>query len=340
MMKRRHFLRCALGGAGLGTLGWISGVQKKGAGDFKELVRCVRQTRALGSEVRCTVYAPDLETAEEAIAAAFAEIERVESLMSLYRPQSQLSRLNANGFLKNPDPDLVRVLRHAMDLSERTDGAFDVTVQPLWDLYQKAAQSGTTPNQEDLRTACRNIGWQQLNISDNWITSGPGIKITLNGVAQGFAADMANRALTTHGIRHAILDTGEVDPVGSHPLRKDWTVGIKHPRHPGALLGTTQLRNRSLATSGDYESRFTNDYRNHHLFNPQTGLSASECCSVSVAAPTTMQADALSTAAFVLGVERGLELIRSIPDADALFVTNNGQITRTPGFHVADLKTI
>jgi thiamine biosynthesis lipoprotein len=337
-MERRRFILCTLGSAGLGYLGCKASNQIGVTSGSGRLIKCSRSTRALGSQVHCTVYSPDMEAAENAIASAFAEIERVESLMSLYRADSQLSRLNRQGYLDRPDPDLHSVLSQAMGLSQRSEGAFDVTVQPLWELYQHCKEAGITPAPEEIRRTCQSVGWQRIRMTGQRIELQPGTRITLNGIAQGYAADVACEALRSQGVTSAILDTGEVGLIGQHHRKDHWTVGIKHPRQPGALLGSAHLRNRSLATSGDYETRFSNDYRFHHLFDPQTGTSAEECSSVSVVAPTTMQADALSTACFVLGLRRGMELVRSTPDTDALFVTKNGQTHQSPGFPLGSFE--
>jgi thiamine biosynthesis lipoprotein len=157
-MERRRFILCTLGSAGLGYLGCKASNQIGVTSGSGRLIKCSRSTRALGSQVHCTVYSPDMEAAENAIASAFAEIERVESLMSLYRADSQLSRLNRQGYLDRPDPDLHSVLSQAMGLSQRSEGAFDVTVQPLWELYQRCKEAGITPAPEEIRRTCQSVG--------------------------------------------------------------------------------------------------------------------------------------------------------------------------------------
>jgi thiamine biosynthesis lipoprotein len=295
----------------------------------------------MGTGVTITVLHPDKAVAEAAVGDAFSEIERVEQLMSLYRPDSQLSILNRTGALEHPHPDVVRVLRAADDLWERTEGAFDVTVQPLWQLYSRCARQGLSPTEADLREAQAKIGCRQIHISPELIHLDQyGVQITLNGMAQGFAADAARHALEARGITHALIDAGEIGAVGQNLEKEKWRIGIKHPRNPSQFLGVARLQDRCLATSGDYETCFSDDFRENHLFDPRTGRSPSELASVSVAAPTAFEADALSTAVFILGPEKGRALVESVPETDALFVTKSGRVERTTGFPVHPLKPV
>lgn len=325
----------AVGSAALGYLGWKSGMVGKGAwlDAAGALRKFTTRAQALGTRITLTVFHHDRDQAEDAADAAFGEINRVEDVMSLYRPGSQLSTLNRHGVLENPDPDLVHVLEMARDISRVTGGAFDVTVQPLWTVHSEAAKQGATPDPEAIRQACALVDWRQMKISLQRLElARPGMQVTLNGLAQGFAADAACRVLAAHGVEHALIDSGEIGIVGPHAVHGRWTVGIKHPRQPGSLLGIASLDGRCLSTSGDYETRFTDDFLHHHLIDGRTGRSPGELASVSVAAPTALEADALSTAAFLLGADAGMEWIASTPGADALLVTKSGRRTATPGF--------
>lgn len=329
--SRRRFLSI-VAAAAAGGVGWpakSSSAQQPG--------QTVKRTgRALGTNVAITAMHADGATAERAIAAAFAELELVESLMSIYRPQSQLIRLNREGVLHDPHPHLLAVLRHAAETSRQTGGAFDVTVQPLWAAYADARQAGTLPTAEALAAARLKVDYRRVRIEDGCVRLlGEGTAITLNGIAQGFAADRVTQTLADHGITHALIDTGEVGALGSRADGEPWTIGIQHPRRPDAYLSLAKLAGRHLATSGDYATTFSSDYRHHHLFDPRTGDSARHFASVSIAAPTGMQADALSTAVFVLGPDRGRELIEATPGADAMLVLRDGTVYTTAGFPLA-----
>jgi thiamine biosynthesis lipoprotein len=262
-----------------------------------------------------------------------AELRLVESVMSLYRPQSQLCRLNRDGVLDAPHPYLVEVLRRAQAMSAQTGGAFDVTVQPLWLLYAEAQKTGRPTESAALDKAVQRVDWRRVEISAAKIRlHGDGTAVTLNGIAQGFAADRAMAALRRHGVEHALADTGEIASLGHKAGGEPWTAGIQHPRRQDAYVWLAKLRGRCLATSGDYASSFSADFRHHHIFDPRTGRSPAEFASVSVAAATAAQADAISTAVFVLGHAKGLELVRSMPGADALLVFKDGRTLATEGF--------
>jgi FAD:protein FMN transferase len=289
--------------------------------------------RALGSKVSIQVIHSDQERAKKGIQNAFAAIEQVESVMSLYRSESQVSELNRTGILKHPSPDLVQTLQTAKRISEKSNGAFDITVQPLWTLYHSHSKSSSSPTESEINDTRRRVNWRNVQIRHDEVRfNSTETQITLNGMAQGFAADQARAALATTGIEHALIDCGELSTIGQNNQGKSWQVGIQHPRETEAFAALAQLNDRSLATSGDYETHFSIDFRQHHIFSPTTGQSPTELSSVSVAAPTALLADALSTTLFVLGSERGLELISSFENVDALLITKEGRHLATPGF--------
>jgi thiamine biosynthesis lipoprotein len=337
MASRRQFLcwTAGFGGAlGLGMAPWLThGVRPPLADDAGVLATVSRTARALGSEVSMQALHADQNIAQVALDDAFAELELVEELMSIYRPHSQLSSLNRAGVLDDPHPYFVEVLEASRDMSLRSGGAFDITVQPLWGLFASRRKSGTLPDESAIDQVRRRVDWRRVEISPRRIRLlGEGTCITLNGIAQGYAADRAMAALRKRGIERALIDSGEVGSLGRNGQGQPWTVGIQHPRVTDAFLSLTRLAGRCLATSGDYATPFSDDFRWHHIFDPHTGRSPTELASVSIAAPTAMQADALSTAVFVLGTELGSELVRSIPDADALFVWKDGRTLATDGF--------
>lgn len=289
----------------------------------------------MGSVVTMTVLQRDRAAGELALDAAFAELERVENVMSLYRPESEISRLNRAGVLKRPDPYLVEVLRFAREISASSDGAFDVTVQPLWSLHAAALKEGRQPDAEAVSEARRRVGWRQVEAEPELVLlHGEGTAITLNGIAQGFAADVVLRTLRAHDVRHALIDTGELGAMGRNAEGAAWTVGIQHPRRQDAFATVTRLEDRCMATSGDYQTAFNADFSRHHVFDPATGVSPGVLASVSVVAPTGMAADAFSTTLMVMGAERGMEWLATFADADALLIFKDGRRTMTPGFPV------
>lgn len=289
---------------------------------------------AFGTTMSIQVAHRDQNVAMRAIDAALAAAKQVDHLMSLHRDDSQIMRLNRTGMLMAPDPHVLAVLGYCQTLSRLTRGAFDITVQPLWNAYAQAARMGGLPDAETRRQALQSTGWRRIEISADRISIAPGMAITLNGVAQGYAVDLARTALAAHGIDHALIDTGEFGTRGARSARSSWTVGVRHPRDAQALVGAVPMDGRCLATSGDYETFFTPDYLHHHIFDPATGDSPGELASVSVLAPTGLEADGLSTACMVLGRQRVIAELASIPGVDVLLVDKRGEIWRSAGFPV------
>jgi thiamine biosynthesis lipoprotein len=344
-MTRRRFLALAAGAGGAAALGAGTRLFQEIPGiglapipapglDAAGWVTARKSAFAFGARVSMTVLHSDPKAAEKALAAALDELARVEAVMSLYRPESQISHLNRTGCLVRPAPDLVTVLAKALEISEKSAGAFDVTVQPLWETYARnAASSHRIPPPEEVNEARRKVDWRRLSVSpDEVCLKGQGMAVTLNGIAQGFAADRVLAVLRAHGVEHALVDTGEIGTLGAKASGEPWTVGIQHPRQPDAYIEMTRIHDRCMATSGDYATTFSEDRVHHHIFDPATGRSPEQLASVTVLAPTALDADALSTAIFVLGADRGTELLKSFRGTDAMLVLKEGRTLATPGF--------
>ena len=329
-MNRRRFL-AVLGGSAATLASPIS--LAAAAADQHEMVAA-----CFGSKARILVRHPDKRSAEEAMQSAFRELNRIESIMSVYRPNSQLSLLNRTGQLNAPDPSLEALLREARELSVDTDAAFDVTVQPLWNLFAAAKAERKSPTELEVEIARRRVDYRNIVLHQDRIELRNGAQVTLNGIAQGFATDRAKQILADHGIQHAILDIGEVAGLGAKSSSKPWQAGIQHPRAEDAFSAIVFIEQRCLATSGDYHTTFSDDFRCHHIFDPQSGRSPQELSSVSVFAPRAATADALSTALMVLGIEKGAKLLARHDHVDALFVRKDGSTIATQGFPLGAIQ--
>ena len=319
-MNRRRFIGLTIGAGGLAVFA-------KGSASHG-LHRVEQASWAFGARVSLIAYHESEAAAESALAAAFRELDAIEDVLSLYRPASQISRLNRDGALDRPHPDLVKVLRSALEWSRATGGAFDPTVQPLWTLHA----SNQHPSPDALAAARSLVDWTRVEARADRIRLAPGQAITLNGIAQGFAADRIREVLRAHCVRHALVNTGEFGSLGRKPEGKQWRIGIQHPRKADAYVAMAAMDDRFLATSGDYATPFNADFSLHHIFDPATGRSPAALASVTVLAPSGLEADALSTAIFVLGLDRGIELAKSRSDVDALLIRKNGDIVSTPNF--------
>lgn len=322
-MKRRTFI-CASLGALAGASGLAIG---------PDMALYSGATLAFGTTISVAVLHNDREQAELAIDDALHAALRVDRLMSIYHPASQVFQLNRDGVLAAPDPQLLEVLEQARQLSQLTDGAFDITVQPLWQVFSAAARRGTLPDQAEHSRAQALVGWRGLEFDRRRVhLARPGMGITLNGLAQGYAADRALAALQARGIQHALLDTGEFVARGRKQHGHPWTLGIRAPRDADALAATLYIEGCGVATSGDYETMFTPDYLHHHIFDPARGDSPAELASVSVMAPSGMLADGLSTAFMVMGRERAYALAAQLPGVDLMTIDKQGRSWQSPTF--------
>ena len=247
--KRRQWLRLSLG---LGAvLGCAAGRAHRTAASASLQWR-ERAMLGFGTTLWLRAGHASAGRAEAGLDAAVAAIRHVERQMSLFEPASALCQLNREGVLHNPHPDLVKVLQLAQQVSRRSSGAFDVTVQPLWLAWQGAQRAGRLPTVQELATARAQCGWRGLAVSPESIRlQKPGMALTLNGIAQGYASDLARAALSAHGIEDALIDTGEWSVLGQSPDATPWTLGVANPRSASALIARLATDSRAIATSSD-----------------------------------------------------------------------------------------
>jgi thiamine biosynthesis lipoprotein len=328
-MRRRTLLSASLGLGSLAGLAWVAARPDARTG----LTPYSGSALAFGTTVGIKVLHDDAPSAQAAIEDALRQVKTVDALMSLHQESSQLYQLNQRGRVDAPDHHLLQVLAFARQLSARTAGAFDITVQPLWQVFSRAAAKGTLPAPDELAAAKALVNWQHIEASARQVRlRTPGMAITLNGVAQGYAVDLALDALRAHGIGHALLDTGEFGSIGGRAADQPWMLGIRHPRQADALSAKLPLDGRMVATSGDYETFFTPDFVHHHIFDPVSGDSPPALASATVLAPTGMMADGLSTAFMVMGADQALALVAQWPEVDALLIDKHGAIRKTANF--------
>jgi FAD:protein FMN transferase len=331
MYGRRQCLRFALG-----ALCSLPALARVAAGDAPDAALQWRERllQGFGTTLRLRAGDADAQRVERGLDAAVHALREVEAQMSLFDPGSALCRLNRDGVLTDPPPDLLGVLRLARRLGARSQGAFDLTVQPLWRVWARAQQQGRLPSDAELEAARRLVDWRAVDLGPAHAPRvrlcRPGMAITCNGIAQGWAADRARAALQRAGIRHALLDTGEWSALGQGPDGEAWTLGIADPRQRAQVLARLQLRGRAVATSSDAHTRFSADDLHHHILDPRTGRSPPELASVTVAAPNAALADALTKVIFMGGPKRALELAQHW-GVDVFVVDKRGSCTASPG---------
>lgn len=273
---------------------------------------------AMGVRARIVMYAPDQTTAEKAAKAAYDRIAKLEDVMSDYRPGSELMRLSAKsgGPAVKVSPELLFILRRSHVLSERSNGAFDVTIGPVVKLWRKSRKVGVIPSKAELAAARKLVGWRKLHIDpigSRVRLDTPGMQLDLGGIAKGYACDEAVRVLKVNGIRSALVEMGGDIVVSRPPPGKTgWEIEIANAPDPAHKMLT--ISNAAISSSGDKEQFVEiGGKRYSHIVDPRTGLGLTDRIAVTVVAPNGVTSDCLSTAISVLGEEKGRALAKTYP---------------------------
>jgi thiamine biosynthesis lipoprotein len=306
-VSRRRFIGISAATAGLLLLPIGHGAQAAAA-DLH-----VWRGVALGADACIQIHHRDAQVAEGILKACVAEVGRLERVFSLYRADSALAMLNRRGELRDPPGDLVRLMAEAVRFGRLTDGAFDVTVQPLWQLYaEHFARAGADPEGPPagaIAVVRRLVDYRAIDVAEDRIAfRRAGMAVTLNGIAQGFITDRVVELLRERGVGNTLADLGEIRALGHHPDGTPWTAGLRD--QDGEVV---PLKDCALATSGAYGTPLDPAGRFGHLFDPATGRSADRWRSVSVLAEDATTADALSTALSVLPRADGERILAALP---------------------------
>jgi thiamine biosynthesis lipoprotein len=286
------------------------------------------QGESLGGRAAMTRWHPNAAGARRSLSKMLAEVARLDAVFSLYRPDSEISRLNRDGIITAPSSDLVEVVEAAMKFAELSGGAFDPTVQPLWTLYDshfRARPLDTAgPEQNEIERSLRRIGYSGIDVGPSAIAfARPLMEVTLNGIAQGYITDRIADLLRQEGFEHAMVELGETRAIGASIDGAPFSVGLQDPREPGSIDRHIALADAALSVSGGYGTPFGNSL-SHHIFNPATGLSAKRLLDVAVTHRRAMTADALSTAIFVAGEEAAPRILVEFPDAQVWLTRMDG----------------
>lgn len=321
-MRRRRFITIAAAAAGLPLL--YPGSRPAAATPLQ-----IWTGAALGADAMLQIQHPDPHQADRLIADSLREVARLERVFSLYQPDSALVRLNRAGRLDDPPADLLRLLAQSARFSQLTSGAFDPTVQPLWDVYaehfSRPDADPTGPPHAAIAAALQRVGYRYIELSARHIRFGlPGMALTLNGIAQGYITDRVVELLRNAGMQHALVDMGETRAIGGHPSGGAWRVGLQQPGERRKIGQRIALQDQAVATSGGYGTLLDPAGRFNHIFDPHTGGSSWRYRSVSVVAPDATTADALSTAFSLMPLPRAVEVARKLK-LQAWFVLDDGR---------------
>ncbi|MCF3630982.1 FAD:protein FMN transferase [Thalassospiraceae bacterium LMO-SO8] len=263
---------------------------------------------ALGADARIILSHPSRAAAKAAVLMAKDEIDRLENILSLYRPGSALSQLNKKAGIDPAPLELMDVLRRSLWYTEITNGAFDISIQPIWDLYARHfrthGSAGSGPAPKDIQDALSKVGAHRIHLTSAGVSMAPGTGLTLNGIAQGYITDRVADLLREQGWRNVLVDLGEFHAVGGRADGHPWKIKL-----PGG--GLLDMADGALATSSADGMRFSPEV--HHIFDPGTGVSAKEPMPVTVRARRAVDADALSTSLSVCDRSDWARILARVP---------------------------
>lgn len=291
----------------------------------------IKETRLLmGTAVSVEIITGAPETQPEIVEKLWAEAERLEKIFSLYITESEISRINreAGRHPVSVSREMMEVLQRAEEIGRITGGAFDISIGPLmriWGFFPE--REGRIPTSLEIEKIMAQVGWRLIELdrsAETILLLKPGMEIDLGALAKGYVVDKLVKILRQEGIRRALVNAGgDIFCLGDSPGGQDWKIGMEHPRDEGDILKVFKVKNRAIATSGDYRNYFIrSNLRYSHIIDPHTGFpSNSKVVEVSVMAPDCMTADALATAMFVMGAEKGIELLNTLEEVEGIIVT-------------------
>ena len=291
----------------------------------------------MGTLVTITAVAQSEAVAQDAATAGFAEIRRLEELLSTWIPKSELSRVNASAGVMpvHVSPETLTVVQRAMQVAELTDGAFNIAIGPAVDAWN-VIDGRRIPTEAELDTLRPLVNLQAVHADVREQTiflDQAGMRIDVGGIGKGYAADRAVEALWEAGaVAGVVALSGDIKTFGRLPDGKRFPVGIQHPRDDGSVLAWIDLQDEAISTAGDYERFFERDgVRYHHILDPRTLQPARSCQSVTVIAREGVWADGLDTGIFVMGAELGMRLVEALPDVEAIIVDHEGHVHVSTG---------
>jgi thiamine biosynthesis lipoprotein len=289
----------------------------------------------MGTRISVELWDETAAHGEQSIDAVFAEMNRIDAAMSTYKPESELSRVNALA-AKQPvviSEELFGLLTTAMEYSRITGGAFDVTYASVGFMYDFRARH--RPTEAEIRKALPAINYRHVLLDKARHTvrfTRPGMRIDLGGIAKGYAVDRGIGLLQQRGVQHALVSAGGDSRVIGDRFGRPWVIAIRHPDREDEIVTRLPLVDTAISTSGDYERYFDEDgTRYHHIIDPRTGHSASMVRSATVLADTATRTDGLSKTAFVLGADAAIAIYEKLGDVDAVLITPDGVVHYTKG---------
>jgi thiamine biosynthesis lipoprotein len=290
----------------------------------------------MGTSIRIELWSENKKSGRKVIAKVINEMHRIDRLMSPFKKNSELSKIN-NEAGKQPvviSKEILSLIEKSLTISKQTNGAFDITFASAGFMYDYRQHKH--PDKKSLEQILPSINYQHIQINhskQSIFFKDKGVKIDLGGIAKGYAVDRGIAIFKKHGIKHGIISAGGDSRILGDRQGRPWFVGVRDPRNRQGLVAKLPVRNEAISTSGDYERFFEKDgIRYHHILSPGTGKSVRHVRSATVLGPDATTTDALSTSVFVLGSEKGLALINQLPDFEAIIIDQQGALIYSDGF--------
>jgi len=289
---------------------------------------------SLGAPASIQLYHTDEAQAQRAIAAALHELNRCEQIFSVYRADSAISTLNRDGVLENAPDDFIVLLSRALTLAKISEGVYDPTVQPLWQLYFRhftaARPDPAGPSAKNIAAALAKVDWRSVEVDAGRrriAFARPDMGLTLNAGGQGYITDRVVDVLRAHGFARMLVDMGEPRALSVKPDGSAWRIGIANPADPSRTVATLDVVDKCVATSGGYGTLFDDAGAFTHLFDTRTGKTAPALLGVSVVADLGIIADGLSAAMLLAPVERRQAILKAAGGQRAIYVTPEGVVS-------------
>jgi thiamine biosynthesis lipoprotein len=338
-VDRRSFLKLSgLLGLGAATVATIP-LAAEAVSFNKKMVKVSKTRLAMGSFVSMTLLHPSKDRAEEAMDAAFGEIDRLSGLLSRYDHSSAVYDLNTRGHLAGLPPEVGQVIASSLHYYTLTAGYFDVTVKPVVDLFQQkmGGEKKSEPTDAEINDLLKRVDARNVELKDKAVSfKAEGMGITLDGIAVGYIVDRVSELLLSRGIQNHLLNaSGDIRTRGAKEDGKPWTVAIQDPWKRKTYPDVVHMGDGAISTSGNYEIYYDQEKMFHHIVNPKTGHSPAAVTSGTIQANTCMEADALATALCVMSPAQGTEFVNGLPACQSLVIGKDGTLWKSKGWKSA-----
>jgi len=299
----------------------------------------VEQTKTvnlMGSVFQITLVDSDSISAHQNINKAILEIERIENLISEWRPETQISKVNQNAGIKpvQVDKEVFELTKKAIWFSEISNGAFDISIVAMDKIWKFDGTMEKLPSKKAIRNSIVNVNYKNIvfdSINSTIFLSKKGMKIGFGSIGKGYAADKARKLLQESGIKAGIINAaGDIATWGTQINGNPWRIGVNNPLETGETIEILEFSgNNAVTTSGNYEKYVEiNNKRYSHIINPKTGYPSTELISVTIIGPNAEMCNGFSTSIMVLGLKKGIKLINKFPDYQYIILTNKEDIIK------------